>query len=123
MAAGAAVGWLLYRGLLAIPLDKFFGAVAWMVLLLASGLAATAAAFLNQAGLVPAFGMDLWDTSGVLAQDSLVGMLLHILVGYSQRPSAMQLIFYVAALAIIGGLMWAINRPRPARVAAEEANG
>ena len=29
----------------------------------------------------------------------------------------------VAALAIIGGLMWAINRPRPARVAAEEANG
>ncbi len=122
LAAGAAVGWLLYRGLLAIPLDKFFGAVAWMVLLLASGLAATAAAFLNQAGLVPAFGMDLWDTSGVLAQDSLVGMLLHILVGYSDRPMGIQIVFYLGTLVTILVLMRLVDggraRQRRARTTA-----
>jgi len=105
LGAGIAVGWLLYRGLLVIPIGRFFTAVAWMVLLLAAGLASSAAAYLNQAGLVPALGLRLWDSSGILAQDSLIGMLLHILVGYSDRPMGIQLVFYLGTLAGIAGLM------------------
>ena len=51
---------------------------AWLVLLLAAGLAANAAGFLNQAGLIPALGMQLWDSSWLLSQESWIGMLLHI---------------------------------------------
>lgn len=98
LGGGIAIGWLLYRGLLAIPIKHFFSAVSWMVLLLASGLSATAAGFLNQAGLVPALGFDVWDTSGILAQNSWLGMLLHILVGYTDRPMGIQLVFYVTTL-------------------------
>lgn len=105
VAAGVAVGWLLYRGLLAIPISKFFTTVSWMVLLLASGLAASAAGFLNQAGLVPAWGYELWDTSGILAQNSWLGMLLHILVGYTDRPMGIQLVFYLCTLIVILALM------------------
>jgi high-affinity iron transporter len=124
LAAGVAVGWLLYRGLLAIPIGHFFTVVSWMVLLLASGLAASAAGYLNQAGLVPAFGRQLWDTSGVLAQDSWIGMLLHILVGYTDRPMGIQLVFYLVTLFGILALMRLVDggRSQAKRVRTETAN-
>lgn len=123
VAVGVALGVLLYRGLLRIPTRHLFAVTGWMILLLAAGLAADAAGLLIQAGVLPAIREGVWNTSWLLNEQSLLGRLLHILVGYSQRPSAMQLIFYVAALAIIGSLMWVVNRPRPARVAAEKAGG
>jgi high-affinity iron transporter len=105
LAGGAMVGWLLYRGLLAIPIGRFFTAVSWMVLVLASGLAASAANFLNQAGLVPALGLRVWDTSAILAQDSWLGRLLHILVGYTDRPMGIQIVFYIGTFVAILALM------------------
>jgi high-affinity iron transporter len=113
LIAGIAVGWLLYRGLLAIPISRFFTTVSWMVVLLASGLAATAAGYLNQAGLAPALGMQIWDTSGVIAQDSWLGMLLHILIGYNDRPMGIQLVFYGCTLLAILTLMRMANGTRP----------
>jgi len=105
LVAGAAVGWLLYRGLLAIPVGKFLTVVGWMVLLLAAGLAANAAMFLNQASLVPALADQVWDTSAVLDQRSWLGTLLHILVGYNDRPMGIQVVFYLGTLATMLLLM------------------
>ncbi len=104
VAAGILIGALLYRGLLRIPLRHFFSVTGWLILLLAAGLAAQAAGFLNQAGLLPALGTGLWDTSNVLSQHSLVGRLLHILVGYIARPSGIELVFYVGTLVTIFAL-------------------
>jgi high-affinity iron transporter len=112
VSAGVIVGWLLYRGLLAIPIRRFFAVVSWLVLLLASGLAATAAGYLYQAGLVPALGTEIWDTSAVLAQDSWAGTLLHILVGYADRPMGIQLLFYGGTLLAILSLMLMAERSR-----------
>ena len=36
--------------------------------------------------LIPSFGFELWDTSWLLPQDSMIGRALHALVGYSDRP-------------------------------------
>lgn len=105
LAGGAAVGWLLYRGMLAIPVGRFLGVVSWMVLLLAAGLAANAAMFLNQASLLPALTEQVWDTSAILSQRSWLGMLLHILIGYNDRPMGIQVVFYLVTLASILLLM------------------
>ena len=43
---------------------------SWLVLLLAAGMAAQAAAFLVQADLLPPLGIDLWDTSFLLSEQS-----------------------------------------------------
>lgn len=110
LAGGCALGWLLYRGLIAIPIGYFFGVVGWIVLLLAAGLAAGAAAFLNQAGILPSFGLAVWDSSGVLSQDGWLGTLLHILVGYYDRPMGIQVVFYLVTLAVIGAMMWISGR-------------
>lgn len=106
LAGGALIGVLLYLGLLRIPLRHFFTVTSWIVLLLAAGLAANAAGYLNQAGLLPALAPEVWNTSGILSQNSVTGELLHILVGYNDRPSGMQLIFYAVTLIAIYGLMW-----------------
>ena len=105
LAAGALVGLLLYRGLLRIPMRYFFEVTGWLVLLIAAGLAGQAAAFLNQAGLLPALGNALWDTSAFLNQGSLTGQMLHVLVGYTARPSGIQLLFYAVTLVTIFSLM------------------
>lgn len=118
MLAGAALGVvgglfagaLLYKGLLRIPTRYLFTVTGWMILLLAAGMAADAAGFLTQAGVLPTLGNSIWNTSWLLTEHSLIGRVLHILIGYTQRPSGMQLLFYVAALALIGGPMLWVNR-------------
>lgn len=118
LAAGFGVGFLLYRGLLAIPIGHFFSVTAWLVLLLASGLAANAAGYLTQAGLLPAMTRQVWDTGWLLSQDSWLGTLLHILVGYNDRPMGIQLMFYVVTLVVIYSLMQVFGGSRP-RAAAQ----
>ncbi|MGB7755682.1 MAG: FTR1 family protein [Salinisphaera sp.] len=115
LAVGVLVGVLLYHGLLRIPIRHLFRVTGWMILLLAAGLAAQAAGLLSQVGLLPTLGSALWDTSWLLEQHSLVGNLLHVLIGYTQRPSGIQLLFYLAALVGIGSGMWWVNRAAPAK--------
>jgi high-affinity iron transporter len=120
IAAGIAVGYTLYAGLLRIPLRWFFTATGVLVLFLAAGMASQAARFLIQADVLPSLATPLWDTSALLPQGSIVGVLLHSLVGYEARPAGMQIVFYVAVLvAIAAGMTW-INKsgPRSARTRA-----
>jgi len=121
LIAGVLTGALLYRSLLFIPIRYFFTVTGWLILLLTAGLAAQAAGFLNQAGLLPALGNGLWNTSHILSQSSILGQLLHILVGYIARPSGIELVFYAGTLVTIFSCMQAVkhqHRPPPARSAA-----
>ena len=116
LCAGALVGLLLYRGLLKIPMRHFFNVTGWLVLLIAAGLAAQAAGFLNQAGVLPALGIGVWDSSRFLDQGSLTGQMLHVLVGYTARPMGIQLLFYVATLVIVFALMkWVAHHHHAAK--------
>lgn len=104
LAAGALVGILLYFGLLRVPLRHFFTVIGLVVLLLAAGLAASAAGFLTQAGLLPPISEQVWDSSGWLSVESLPGRILNVLVGYRDRPTGIELLFYVATLVTIAAL-------------------
>jgi len=127
LAAGVVVGALLYRSLLFIPVRYFFTVTGWLILLLTAGLAAQAAGFLNQAGLLPALGTGLWNTSHILSQQSMLGQLLHILIGYIARPSGIELLFYGVTLVTIFTLMRLIGHraagPRAAAVKAAARTG
>ena len=101
VALGAAVSYLLYLGLLAIPLHRLFSVTTWLIALVAAGMAGQAAAILANIDLIPSFGFELWDTSWLLPQDSMIGRALHALVGYSDRPMGVQLAAYLAVLAVL----------------------
>jgi high-affinity iron transporter len=115
IAAGAAVTYALYRGLVAIPLKRLFSVTGVLIALLAAGMAGQAAAILADADLIPSWGDEVWNTSWLLSQDSLVGRALHALVGYSDRPMGVQVAAYVAVFIVLAGLARWIGRmpPRP----------
>jgi len=121
VAGGVAVGFALYFGLLRIPLRYFFTATNWMLVLLAAGLASTGARFLVQANWLPAMGNQLWNTSALLSNGSVVGQALHILIGYDAHPAGIQMAFWLAVvvLLLIGMRMSTRAPPRAAPVAAD----
>ena len=94
----------MFLGLLQIPAGKLFSVTAWLITLLAAGMAAQAVLFLQQGGYLQFLQSTLWDTSWLLSQDSIGGRLLHTLIGYSDAPNGAQLIAYLATIAIIMGL-------------------
>jgi high-affinity iron transporter len=110
IAAGGIVGAVLYLGLLRIPQARLFAVTGLMLLCMAAGMASQAAGNLVQAGLVPALIEPLWDSSSWLPQHGLAGQLLHTLVGYDDRPSAMQAVFFTATLAAIIGIGRGVRR-------------
>jgi high-affinity iron transporter len=77
-------------------------------------MASQAAAFLMQANLLPALGNEVWNTSWILSENSALGFLLHVLIGYSAQPAGIQVLFYLTTLLIILGLMRLLARG-PAR--------
>src|SRR5574337_1139950 len=105
-AGASALGLALYFGLLRIPVRHFFSATNWMLVLLAAGLASNAARYLAQADLLPNWGDHVWDSSWLLSDDSVLGRILHILVGYDARPSGMMLAFYLAAALLLALGTW-----------------
>lgn len=105
IAGGALVGVAMYFGLLKIPLRHFFQVTGWMILLLAAGLSASAAGFLEQADILPAIQPMLWDSSWLLSEQSLPGQLAHTLLGYQARPSGIALLAWVSSFCIILFLM------------------
>ena len=102
--------------LVRIPGSYLFGVTTVLITFLAAGLAAQSVVFLQQAGLVTALERTVWDTSGVLSDTSLIGRVLHTLVGYTDQPSGMQLVVYLFTLIAIFGLdEGAYPRRRPQR--------
>lgn len=115
LAAGLAVGFTMYFGLLKIPMRHFFSATNGLLVLLAAGLAASAAGYLIQADVLPALVDTLWDTSWLLSDKSFLGQVLHILVGYEDQPSGMQVLFYAGTvlLLVIGMKVVGTGTPTP----------
>lgn len=102
--AGAGVSALMFFGLLQIPAGKLFSVTAWLITLLAAGMAAQAVLFLQQGGYLDVLQSTVWDTSWLLPEDSIAGRLLHTLIGYSDAPNGAQIVAYVATVAVIMGL-------------------
>lgn len=98
---GGMLSWLIYRGLLIIPTGRLFAVTNVLLSLLAAGMAGQAAVYLVKAGLLPALGDQMWDTSSLLPDNGLVGRALHALIGYSDRPMGVQIAAYVGVLTIL----------------------
>ena len=99
LIGGILCGAAFYFGLLKIPTRWLFLVTGWMIILLAAGMASQGAAFLVQAGILPALGEQVWNSSAILEHGSVLGKVMHTLVGYDDRPNGMQLLFYVVTLS------------------------
>ena len=108
---GALVCVLTYAGLVRIPTRKLFAVTTVLIALLAAGMAAQAAAFLEKADVLTAMNNVVWDSAWLLSDSSLPGKALHTLIGYTDQPTAMQLVVYLAILAVTFVLMRLYGAP------------
>ena len=109
---GAGLGAAMYAGLLQIPLKRLFAVTNALIVLLAAGMASQGVGFLVSAGLLPSWGDTVWDTSWLLKESSILGKMLHTLVGYTARPAGIQIAAYIASFTTIVLLSRALNRPQ-----------
>ncbi len=121
LSAGAALSLGMFLGLVLIPSRYLFSVTSFLIAFLAAGMASQCVHFLEQADILNTFSATLWDTSAILPADSLPGRVLHTLAGYDDRPSIMQAIVYLAALAMIFGAMRVFAPARHQQMAQQAA--
>jgi len=98
LALGAVLSAIVYLGLAAIPLRRVFGVTSALVTLLAAGLMAEAVHQLSNAGVLNVLDGTLWDSSWLLSEESWPGRVLHVLIGYMDRPTLIQAIAYLGTV-------------------------
>jgi high-affinity iron transporter len=102
---GAGVCLLTYFGLMRIPARALFATTTALITLLAAGMAAQAVAFLERANWLTSLDTVVWDSAWLLSDTSLAGRALHTLIGYTDQPTQMQLLVYLAVILATGVLM------------------
>jgi high-affinity iron transporter len=105
LALGAAVSILTYFGLMRIPPRALFTTTTVLITLLAAGMAAQAVAFLERANWLTPLDTVLWDSGWLLSEKSIAGRTMHTLIGYTDQPTEMQLLVYLAVLLMTVLLM------------------
>ena len=100
-AIGSLVGILLYFGLLKFFGKYFFTITTWLLVFLAAGMVAASLKYLALAGIIPPIIYPVWDSSGLLDQESLLGEFLHVIIGYVAKPSLTQLLGYLTTILFL----------------------
>jgi high-affinity iron transporter len=98
LALGGAVCLLTYFGLMRIPQRALFATTTVLITLLAAGMAAQAVAFLERANWLTVLDSVAWDSAWLLSDTSIPGRALHTLIGYTDQPTEMQLLVYMAVV-------------------------
>jgi len=111
MLLGAVVCAATYFGILTVPQRYLFSVTSFMIAFLAAGMASQAMAFLAQANVLTALDNVVWDTSGILSDESILGRTLRTLVGYTAQPTEMQVVVYLGTLTAIFALMRVFGSP------------
>lgn len=122
-ASAAVLGLALYFGLVRIPMKYVFSVTGTLLILLASGMAAQAAGYLHQAGMLPEIIWPMWDSTWLLDEESLGGKILHSMIGYTAQPSAMQALWYAGTFLLIVSLLRWQKRAQRMPVQASLAGG
>lgn len=102
------LGYLLYRGIYRLNLRAFFNVTSVLLLFFAAGLLAHGIHEFTEAGLIPPVVEQVWNTNGVLDENSLLGSFAKALLGYNGNPSLVEVVMYAGYLVLIG---WAYFRP------------
>ncbi len=122
VVVAAMLGWAIFRGGRRLSLSRFFAATTVLLVVVAAGLFSTGIGKLIGLGFIPA-GDALWDTSGLLDDQSVVGGFMSGLVGYRARPTAPEVIGYAVYLIGVGLLLFTPRAAAPATNAARPSAG
>jgi high-affinity iron transporter len=100
LAISIALGIGLYLGSRRLNLRQFFTVTGILLIVFAAGLLAHATHEFQEAGVLPMTVEHVWDTNGIVSEDSRVGEFLTALFGYNGNPSALEVAVWAGYLVI-----------------------
>ncbi len=101
---GISCGILMFAGLRALGRDRVL-AVCLLLSLIGAGMVMQATLLLEQVDWLAA-GRPIWDSSGLLSEQSIAGELLYAVFGYESTPSTVQAALYCASLVLMLSAWW-----------------
>ena len=101
LAGSLVIAFVIYRLGHKLNLSRFFTVIGVLLMVFAAGLLVDAIQNLQQLGWLPVLDLPMWHTGQLLSEDSAFGDVLHSFFGYSDSPTPLQLLVYVAYLAIV----------------------
>ncbi len=98
------LGLAIMRYSVRLDLKTFFNVTGFFLILFAAGLVARGIGEFGEAGVVAPIVQSVWNTNGIINDQSGAGKILTALVGYVGSPSLSQVIGYVAYWLLI--VLW-----------------
>ena len=93
---------MLYLGALKINLAKFFRYSGIALVFVAGGMFSYAVHEFQEINLLPGDASKLYDISGVISPDGLLGSILKGAVNFTPTPSVLQALVWVAYVIPVG---------------------
>ena len=100
LVGALCIAFVIYRLGHRLNLSRFFRVIGVLLIFFAAGLLANAVENLQQLGWLPVLEEPMWHSGRLLSENSALGDVLHSFFGYSDAPTPLQLLVYVAYLAI-----------------------
>jgi high-affinity iron transporter len=111
LGAAALIGYVIYASTARLNLRMFFNVTSVLLLFFAAGLLSLGVHEFQEAGILPLLNAHFYDTSAILSEDSTIGDLLHMIIGYNSSPSLVEVLAYVGYwVAALVGIRWFVDR-------------
>lgn len=101
LAGSLVVAFIIYRLGHKLNMSRFFTVIGCLLMVFAAGLLADTIQNLQELGWLRVLDVPMWHTGQILSEDSAFGDVLHSFFGYSDAPTPLQLIVYVAYVVIV----------------------
>jgi high-affinity iron transporter len=101
LAGALGIAFVVYRLGHKLNLGRFFTVIGIVLMVFAAGLLADAVENLQQLGWLPVLNTPIWHTANLLSESSAFGDVLHSFFGYSDAPTPLQLLVYLAYLIAV----------------------
>jgi high-affinity iron transporter len=110
LALAMAVAYCVYKLGRRLNFGVFFRVIGVVLMVFAAGLLSDAIENMQQLGWLPFLGHSVWNSSGVLSQDSSLGDVFHSFLGYADHPTVLQIIAWVVYVSVAVTLFIYIGR-------------
>lgn len=106
IAVAVVIAALLHRGILSMNLSTFFTWTGALLIVIAAGVVAYGVHDLQEAGFLPGLNNLAFDLSGTIDPNGVFATVIKGVFNLAPQMTVLEVLVYVAYLAIVGTLFW-----------------
>lgn len=95
LTVSLVITYIIFKTTVNLDIRAFFRVTSVFLILFAAGLTAHGVHELQEASVIPVVVEHVWDTSGILDENSTIGSLVKSLFGYNGNPSLLEVLSYI----------------------------